>query len=422
MGKMVQTLPADGVIRNRISLTLPLILLMFVTLGSYIIFKVPYGGFGDEQSHFKYAKYIFEHRQLPPVGYDVRKFVSHEVFQPPLYYLCASLFFFRHSDDQAVYWIRFFSLALAAATICLLWKTAGLVFQDPSYRFLATCITACNAQFLTIHCGVTNIAMASFTAALTLYLALQLIVDSRNLQHIALMGAAFGLTILSRTTTPAYLFPVCILAMVLRFEKAVKPVLVASVVFCGVALAVCGWWFLRNYLDYNDPFLRKIHSLLWGAGDLRKEPLSLFYVMRILAFLHCSFWAYFGLEQYHANVWEYSVYLLIEALGFIGVIEGMRKGPAALGIESGMGQRLYGVLAIAFVIGFLMIFSILIWVYAPMGRFLFIVIVPISILLSSGLLSITPQPWRPKASLWISLFLCCYALYLLIKYWYPHYV
>lgn len=265
--------------------------------------------------------------------------------------------------------------------------------------------------------------MASFTAILTLYLAVQLLVsETISLRRVAFMGASFGLAMLSRTTTLLYLLPICMLVILLCSGRSIKRILGAAALFSGVALAVCGWWYLHNFIEYGDPFLWRIYQSTVGWYDLRRDPMSVLYVVKTIAILNCSYWAYFGLEQYHATIWEYSVYVLLEVLALIGLFEGIKKGPSGLGTATGARQRAYWIVVLAFLIGFSMIFSILMRVNAPVGRFLFILVAPISILLSSGLLSITPELWRKRASVWISLFLCFYAFYLLLKYWYPHYV
>lgn len=91
----------------------------------------------------------------------------------------------------------------------------------------------------------------------------------------------------------------------------------SGLVTFGVALAVCGWWYLRNWCLYGDPTgLVAMLPLVgrreagFGLGELFQSEAHLVWM---------SYWAVFGWFNLAAPGWVYWLYGLLTLLGILGM-------------------------------------------------------------------------------------------------------
>ncbi len=85
----------------------------------------------------------------------------------------------------------------------------------------------------------------------------------------------------------------------------------------GVALAVCGWWYLRNWRLYGDP--TGLAAMLPLVGH-REMGFGLTDFLRTEARLvWMSYWAVFGWFNLAAPGWVYRLYTLLALLGVLGL-------------------------------------------------------------------------------------------------------
>jgi hypothetical protein len=404
--------------------SLAIVLFIFALIGCWIFLTAPIDSFPDESSHLNYAKYIYRHHQLPPLSLENKPIPTNEGFQPPLYYIIAALLTATFENESAILvTIRTISLFLGMLTIIVIWKSALLVFPEkPNYALLITAFAAFNPQFIYSHSGISNIALTSFTTSLAIFLMARMIVlSSISNKDIVLFGISCGAALLSRTIA-IYLIPLGFAGLLFissNKPQAFRLFLKSSATYLGIVFLVCGWWYLRNWLNYTDPFLWRIHQTTMGAGWGRSEPLTLFYVVRTLAFLHASYWAYFGRNEFHAGIAEYSVFLLIEVLAIIGVYEIFTKKNTLA--NEGLNRTAFYLFVISSLIAFLEILFLQLKINSPQGRYLYMAVAGNSVIIGTGLIQITPQKYRAVLSAAFPVFLLISCLYLLIRYWYPHY-
>jgi hypothetical protein len=85
----------------------------------------------------------------------------------------------------------------------------------------------------------------------------------------------------------------------------------SAVITYGVAAAIAGWWYVRNWLLYGDPLAWQIWQVLAGVG--RPTPTLAQFLADMLG-LFGTFWADFGLRVDHQWFWVFAV-LVLAALG-----------------------------------------------------------------------------------------------------------
>ncbi|MCX8068284.1 MAG: hypothetical protein N3B68_10840 [Anaerolineae bacterium] len=102
-----------------------------------------------------------------------------------------------------------------------------------------------------------------------------------------------------------------------KFFPFVSSRLRGVVITFGVALVVCGWWYLRNWRLYGDP--TGLSAMLPLVGH-REAGFGLQEWLRSEAGLVWkSYWAVFGWFNLAAPGWVYGIYGLLMALGILGL-------------------------------------------------------------------------------------------------------
>lgn len=404
---------------------LPLLSAVYLGLGFLILSLTPFDSFPDESAHFLYAQHIRDHRELPPLSFDRKKIEIPEGFQPPLHYGAGAILLIPSMSRQAqVLVLRIFSLLLGWGTVVFIWKCAQFVFPGkPEAVVMITAFAALNPQFIFTHSGITNIATTDFTCALLLWLLLRILSENTSLLRGSLVvGICCGLVLLSRTTT-IYLIPVCVAALWLRGRSDFSRLWRSLLVFSIAAFAVAGWWYLRNWIYYEDPFLWKVHQTTMGSGWAREGGADLFYIMQALAFLHASFWAYFGRNEFHAGVAEYSLYLLVEAVALWGVMEiFLRKDTDPDFAPPQFSRKAFAFLMFSGGVALAEILLLQLRISSPQGRYLYMSMPAVATALGAGIYKAIPQRLRAIGAPAVVTFLFLMCVYLLSRYWLPHYV
>jgi hypothetical protein len=400
-----------------------LLLSFYLLLGVPIAIFTPFEGrlgFPDEENHFRYVQYIYERHALPRM--DLPGKVISVAFHPPLYYLCAApLLIVGPNSFTAVVLCRLFSLLLGGITLFLIWKCTLMVFPENSSMVSpSVAFAAFNPQFIFIHSGVSNIAMTSATCAFTTFLTLRLLEsEKKDRRQIVFLGASFGAALLSRIIV-AFLFVPATCAIVLRYRTQIGRALKNVALFGLTALCVGGWWYLWSWIAFGDPFQFNISRKYFGVGYV--PDLTPVYFMQSLAFLHASYWAYFGRMEFHAGIVPYAVYLIIEMIALIGVllIVAPRKSDPDFN-DTAFRRTAFSLLALS---AFLAIASIVFFnlkISSPQGRYLYMAIAPISVLLGAGSYRILPLQYRARGSSYLILFLLAMCVYLLASHWFVEY-
>ncbi len=223
------------------------------------MFRLPLNLGFDIDGHYDYLQFVIEKVSLP-LATD-----GWQMFQSPLYYLIAastyqllSVFF----DPLIVaYLIRIISIACGLWLIDLCYRTLRCTFpKRPALQIAGSAFAAMLPVNLWITHYVGNEPLAACLTAASLLLAFRALSfppTAREPGFQWLLGGMLGLALLAKVTPVLALGPIAIaVAWALHRAGANFNGSVAAAGRVGLAmLAVCGWYYGRNWLLLGAPFV-----------------------------------------------------------------------------------------------------------------------------------------------------------------------
>ncbi len=316
-----------------------LVLATFIALGITYSLITPIFEAPDEIYHYFFIKHVADGKGLPVQNPDDTGLWEQEGSQPPLYYLLGALatFWIDTSDAEDLLWhnpqanigtplnpgnknvivhtqiesfpfrgtalvvhiVRMLSVLLGAGTVFLTYRLALEVFPD--HKYLAVGAAALNAfipQFLFISAAVNNDNLVAFLSSWALLLLMRNtkypISNTKGILGIGywvLLGFVLGLACLSKLNGLGLLILTAIILVVEAYRRRSARPLVGGVIAFTVALAVAGWWYVRNWTLYGDPTgLNMMLAVVGRSGP----PSNLSELWGEFRGLRMSFWALFG--------------------------------------------------------------------------------------------------------------------------------
>lgn len=308
------------------------LLAVFTALAIFYSLILPLFEGPDEDDHFRYVKYVADHRALP-----VQKFetgggeAGHQGWQPPLYYTLAALLIspldtsdysehlvrneyvalvgdgaccgrniYYHFGNEnfpymrttlAVHLARLLSILFGAITVAATYAIAKSIanYQLPisqsfnlSFSLAAASLVAFNPSFLFASALVSNDTALTAFSSLTLLAWVKLLRDQTqlnpkgtfSLKSAARLGALVALGVLTKTTALG-LVPLTLLlfASLAWRQRSARTFLLAAFAFFVPFALLALWWFIRNQLLYGDPLALRLVNI--SALFPREGPLTL---------------------------------------------------------------------------------------------------------------------------------------------------
>lgn len=353
----------------------------------------------DEGAHLGYVQYLIEHRSLPvfddPDG-------NYEAHQPPLYYLLcippyllgvtlAHLWGSPSEVISGLMMMRLWSVLIGAAVVWSVYALGMVLFRG---NRAAALMSSGFAALLPMHfvnlAGVTNDGLAELAVTVCLIWVCRLAVDPAE-RTCLIVGLLIGAAMLVKSNS-AFLFFVAAAAVMLgtrgiEDERArLKRMLRKFGLVLAAAVALCGWWWVRNQLLYGDPLAHGVFVELFSIS--RATPEWFFergmsgvgYLLMLLWGTALSFWGVFG----QAIVYMPPHFYLLGWAFSLAVLAGLVRSRWVAGdlwLQAG-ARWLLGVLAVAFVLAFYLRFNMIF--YQVQARYLFTAIGPISCLFVAG--------------------------------------
>ena len=413
-------------------------LLFFVVMSLFYCFATPLWVPPDEDRHYVYCEYIAHNKKLPYLDLREDGFKVAQAIHPPLYYVLA--FFLLHDTrgrlqenliidedpgyrivkinpgaepadsftiTRNAYLLRLLSIFFSAITIYCTYLLVLIIFPGAYVTALvAALFVATNPQFIHISASVSNEPMSSAFSALYLLIIIVFSRKQFGFKQQIISGFILGLGLLIKTSILIYV-PVTFILLFVTFRKNLIGVLGRFFLIVSVAVGVSGWWYCRNLIAYGDPVFS--HALnVMQPWSLRATPISFEYALFFLKMSFMSFFGFFGAMQIPLSGAHFGLYGILIATAGIGFILCWFR--SNLTHEQ---MRTLSTLACAFVCGLILYLSFNLTYMMFMGRYLYVVIVPVAICFSVGLRRIFPAQWRTFFMLSISflLVIICWDVY-----------
>ncbi len=464
---------------------LPLLLLIYVTLGVIYSLATPVLEASDEFKHYPYVQYVQTQHDLPVLDPERCRESPDECpwlqdgGQPPAYYILmaaatswidtSDLYELRrmnwhafignpsqicnknliiHRPEQerfpwqgavlAIHICRFLTLLFGTGTVALTYFLARELFpKRPALALGVTALTALTPMFIFVNASVNNDSMAAFMGNLTILILVHMIKEARETQQreqqngigltrtrspqrgfrkgrVLLLGVVLGVGLLTKLSllglAPWALIIVAFSAWHRRpyvsLSERLKSVILDLSLVILIALAISGWWFLRNWRLYGDPTGLDAFIAIQGV---RTQPPTIQDWLDEFVTFRWTYWGLFGAVNVMAPLWVYRFFDALTLIGLGGYLAWSVRYVKAHISEAKL--RIYDLEVEIFLplLWFATLFvSVLRWTwifYSFQGRLLFPDISGISLLLMLGLHQWMPQRYRPALSASLALIL-----------------
>ena len=337
------------------------IVALFLGLAAYYNATTPLFEAPDEFQHAAFVAWLDNVGSLPEVDSEEYGPWGQEGTQAPLYYWLAAIAVGGVPHDQAdelaesnphanvgeplrpdnknqvlhdpererwpyqgtalfIHLLRAFSTLMAVGTLSAISFLGRITFPDQAGIALGMMgLVAFTPQFIFLSSSVSNdnavILLASWVLVL---LAIWLRAPQLpGWLQLGTMGTLLGLAVLAKLSG-LLLWPLvaAVIALLAWRSKNLGWLLRASVIIFGLALVLCGWWFVRNQHLYGD--LTGSSALVGALGGPRRDlPPGLGGALAEFRGFRYSLWAVFG---WFNIVAPQPFYWIVDALVIVGVV------------------------------------------------------------------------------------------------------
>jgi hypothetical protein len=437
---------------------LVLILIAFVLLGLIYSATVPLFEAPDEIWHFAFADHLAHGSGLPVLSANKSAFLR-EAGQPPLYYATVALVILPFDRSDFPTWVRFnashpaitrgatsdtpnvfihtaredwpwtgsvlavhvgrlVSIALSVLTIVGVYQIARSVTGRDDWALLSAAMIAFTPQFVYISSSVNNDSLAAATSVWVGVAALHMSnLESPISTRCAIgTGSLLGFGLLSKLggLVLGPLVGLGFLVHLVRRRSALKseigPAVLSGLTILIAALAVSGWWFVRNVMLYGDP----LGWSVWLSDiGVRTPTPTVWQLAPELPALFRTYWA--DLPGLPVSMEIYSllfVFTLVACAGIVGAQVAGRKAH----IENFKFEIRHFLFILLWFGGvFVGVLRYMQTTPAAQGRLLFPALAPIAVLMVMGLGTWSKRPWLPGVLVTGLLVLTLVAPFVLIR-------
>jgi hypothetical protein len=399
------------------------IIVPYVLVGAIVYVQgMPLGAGPDETAHVRYIEFLAESHSLP-VFDPAHPDPNYEFHQPPLYYALSLPAYLSAPGDRtaALRAARLFTLLLSLVVLYLTFALGRALAPEGRWAPVAA---AGLVAFLPMHLAISgsignDVLSEAIAVAVLLALILYLRASARHRAGEAerppgvvvpvVIGVLAGLGMLTKSIG-VLLFPVAWAGVALaarhpdgyRWRRLLRD----GALITGVAIAVSGWWLLRNHALYGDPLAQK--AFLDAFQGLRPSPQSFMeayglssasdYVGLVIFWTVRSATGVFGPRSGNQFIffpsWVYHITLALSLVGILGFVRYCRKTDlAAWQRESWALCGLLAALLVASFIRFNLVF------FQAQARYLFPALPAGAVAFCLGIQRLLPDSWGDRALL-----------------------
>ncbi|MCB0222863.1 MAG: DUF2142 domain-containing protein [Anaerolineae bacterium] len=415
------------------------IALLFTFLATVYSIVTPIFESPDELWHYPFVWHLAQTAELPVQDPANPQLWQQEGSQPPLYYALAALLTTPTSSDNlpdliyrnphadiglvspdgnanivihttaeqwpwrgavlAIHLTRLFSIVLGLGTIITIYALARHIWPAHLHlALLAMSFVAFNPMFLFISASVNNDNLITLLASLILlrltYLASALALASRGIRltEFVILGVLVGLGMLTKVSGLGLLGLVGLTLLILGIRyRSWRTAILGNVIVCGLAIAVAGWWYWRNFRLYSDWTGTEIMVKMMGA---RPVPPTAEQLLSEVPGLMRSFWGLFGYFSVPLPSLVYPIFNIVLLLGLAGLPLALFRPARRAELFSPQFKLAWPILLgwlVLLITGFVQ------WTMrtpATQGRLLFPALASLAIFWTAGWAILIPRRWQ----------------------------
>lgn len=322
------------------------------------------------------------------LGTGDRHKVSFEHVQPPFYYVTAALVSWPVAGDALLelYVCRVVSAVFGMLTVIFIW--AAIRELSPGRPLLALfCATTVLflPQFSFNSAYVTNDVALNAVGACALFIWFRGLRTPAFDRYLLLAGAITGLAVLTKLTA-IVLIPLLGLVAIFR-ARGVRHFFVLAAGAGGSFLAVAGWWFVRNIVVYGEwtGFANAVQFHILRKGTVYLDPTDPQALGQYLKTTFESTIGVFGWMDVPLDQAIYTIALwLCGALSLLSLYHLIRQLQASADRRFLLKSLSVLVLLWAGITAGYLTYSLQVG-YQAQGRYLFLLLMPFSLLINYGL-------------------------------------
>lgn len=431
--------------------------ILLVLLAAFIIVAVAYSvsippGEGvDEAAHFDYVRFVKEQHVLPvqPMTpeQEVVVWMGHH---PPLYYALGALIVawtdtsdfserflpnphfiwqennglngwnaMMHFGQDRFPWqgsvmslqvLRLFNVILATIALYAIYRAAELMFPNhPWVSMGATAVVAFNPSFIYMSSTIHHDVLQATIFALAMWWIIRYLDKPPRSYDGGLAGLLVGSAMLTKLSglVLAIVIGLALLIQALRQRKW-RRIAMQTLAVYGIAIIMAGWWYVRNWVLYDDPFgwqmFLSIHRHMIRPAAYTWDK----FTNEFLAQIGRTFWGGFGFM--HITFPETTKYLWwLVGLALVGLLIAVYRKQLAL-------RRQWAHWLVLLAVLFLLFISFVRFSAATLGaghgRYLFPAAFSIGVLIVVGLNGFTAWKHERTLSLTLAVGMFFYAIWL----------
>jgi 4-amino-4-deoxy-L-arabinose transferase-like glycosyltransferase len=350
----------------------------------------------------------------------------YEAQQPPLYYCLLAVPYRLLSQlplVTRVWWLRLFGAALASLVIPLGFLTAREILNNVRAALAVTALIASMPELMLIVCRIGNDALAVAAGTVCLFLAFRTRESQRRTRHVALLGAATGLALLTKAYFLALLPPLALLPTLVWRPRSGKRIAIHILLLAAGPVVIAGWWYARNLLltgaisgEQTELAMRRF-SALELLRLIPRVPWIKAADFIFMSHIWLGDWSFLVLRG-----WMYHVFALVWCLAAFGfVVRYFHRPPiqpSRTDLSLLAGFYLSFLLAMAY-------HAVLTFghsgIAGTMGYYLYAMVAAEVVLVFLGLGAILPGRWIPRAPAVLTLSFAALEAFGLLFYMIPYY-
>lgn len=194
----------------------------------------------------------------------------------------------NESAAQAVASLRLFSTVIGVGILIFVAAISRLLFSSLAMRCVMLAVAALIPQFIYLSSVVNNDVLLIFWVTAALYVLLYSVPHGLTRTRAILLGLLCGAVLLTKTTGA---FFVVFIGGSLLLQFRWRQHIVAAVT---PIVLIAGWWYARNLVLYQDPFLTQAWRTTWSSDVIGEGQDRLRLIWDRLPYVYETIWARFG--------------------------------------------------------------------------------------------------------------------------------